>query len=128
MLISSIEGQTIEKADGNVLFVGYYDAFELDRDDDAPYTWYMTGNNTLKHSEVNHWLKACRAYFFIPETNGVRSFTLDFGEGGISTSIDKLPAELTGEGEWYSVDGMKLAKQPTRKGVYVNNGKKIVVK
>ena len=128
VLISSIEGQTIEKADGNVLFVGYYDAFELDRDDDAPYTWYMTGNNTLKHSEVNHWLKACRAYFFIPETNGVRSFTLDFGEGGISTSIDKLPAELTGEGEWYSVDGMKLAKQPTRKGVYVNNGKKIVVK
>jgi hypothetical protein len=29
---------------------------------------------------------------------------------------------------WYTVSGMKLQKRPTRKGVYIYNGKKVVVK
>ena len=32
------------------------------------------------------------------------------------------------EDDWYSVDGRKLDKQPTRKGVYLNNGRKVVIK
>ena len=29
---------------------------------------------------------------------------------------------------WYSLDGRKLDGQPTKKGVYVNNGRKVVMK
>ena len=32
------------------------------------------------------------------------------------------------DGMWYTVSGMKLQKKPTRKGVYIYNGKKVVVK
>ena len=32
------------------------------------------------------------------------------------------------DGMWYTVSGMKLQKRPTRKGVYIYNGKKVVVK
>jgi hypothetical protein len=30
--------------------------------------------------------------------------------------------------QWYTIDGMKLASKPTAKGVYIHNGKKVVVK
>ena len=28
---------------------------------------------------------------------------------------------------WYTINGVKLDKQPTKKGVYILNGKKVVV-
>ena len=33
-----------------------------------------------------------------------------------------------GVGEWYTLDGQKLSKHPTRKGLYIQNGKKVVIK
>ena len=29
---------------------------------------------------------------------------------------------------WYTLDGVKLSGKPTAKGIYINNGKKIVIK
>lgn len=29
---------------------------------------------------------------------------------------------------WYSLDGVKLAGKPTQKGIYINNGHKIIIK
>ena len=31
-------------------------------------------------------------------------------------------------GAWYSLDGRKLSAQPTARGIYVKNGKKVVIK
>lgn len=31
-------------------------------------------------------------------------------------------------GKWYTVSGMMLDKKPARKGVYIYNGRKVVVK
>lgn len=31
-------------------------------------------------------------------------------------------------GECYSLDGRKMSAKPTKKGVYINDGKKVVVK
>ena len=31
-------------------------------------------------------------------------------------------------GEWYSLDGRKLSGKPTKKGLYINSGKKVVIK
>ena len=120
-----------EDDDGNIFmeFKGYYDAFDVQANNKN--IWYLTSGNKLKYTAENRTLKACRAYFWFDDvffSNTARSFVLDFGEGGISTSVDSLPAELTGEGEWFSVDGRKLGNAPTKKGVYLNNGKKIVVK
>lgn len=35
---------------------------------------------------------------------------------------------MVNEGPWYSLDGVKLDKAPTRKGLYIHNGKKVVIK
>ena len=43
------------------------------------------------------------------------------------TAINFVKAEYT-DGQWYSISGMKLQKRPTKSGVYIFNGRKIVVK
>jgi hypothetical protein len=43
------------------------------------------------------------------------------------TGIRTIELDET-EGTWYSIDGRQLQGQPQRKGVYLQKGKKIVVK
>ena len=42
---------------------------------------------------------------------------------GISTAVTTVPAD----GDWYDLNGRKVTA-PTRKGIYIQNGKKVVVK
>ena len=49
---------------------------------------------------------------------------------GSTTAISSINADgvaVKAEG-WYTIDGIRLQGAPTEKGVYINNGKKIVVK
>ncbi len=49
---------------------------------------------------------------------------------GTTTAISNIAADgemIPAEG-WYTLNGVKLQGMPTEKGVYINNGKKIVVK
>ena len=48
--------------------------------------------------------------------------------GGV-TGIENLTPSLSeGEGAWYDLSGRKLQRRPNRKGVYILNGRKTVVK
>ena len=54
------------------------------------------------------------------------------GSNGETTSIgtiDTKTGEMTFDSEaWYTLDGVRLSGKPTKKGLYINNGKKIVIK
>ena len=61
----------------------------------------------------------------LPETIKVRLICAN----GETTVIDNL--ELTIENSddaWYDLNGRKLSKKPSRRGIYINNGKKVVNK
>ena len=49
---------------------------------------------------------------------------------GSTTAIDAITGEVINDNAegWYTVGGVKLNVQPTQKGVYINNGKKVVIK
>ena len=47
-------------------------------------------------------------------------------ENGEMTVIDAVDAASEG-GDWYTIEGMKVAK-PTKRGIYIRNGKKVIVK
>ena len=48
---------------------------------------------------------------------------------GSTTEIGTLtPTYSDSEGVWYSLDGVRLNSKPTTKGLYINNGKKVVIK
>ena len=54
------------------------------------------------------------------------------GANGETTSVIELKngkmEELNSFDSWYSLDGSKLSGKPTKKGLYINNGKKVVIK
>ena len=64
----------------------------------------------------------------LPETIKVRLIGAD-GEVTAIGSLQTKTGEVTFDKDaWYSLDGRRIEGKPTMKGIYVNNGKKIVVK
>ena len=61
-------------------------------------------------------------------TNGARM--LGINTGGENTGIETtyFTNSANSSGAWYGLDGRKLDKQPTKKGLYIYNGKKHVIK
>jgi hypothetical protein len=74
-------------------------------------------------------LHACRAYFQFSEEAKTRLFILDFGDEttGIDAQSSLKPQHSTLNTPWYTIDGKKLDKQPTRKGMYIKDGRLIVI-
>ena len=47
----------------------------------------------------------------------------------IATAIDDIPqTNENADGKWYTIDGQLLQGKPAKKGIYIHNGKKVVVK
>jgi hypothetical protein len=123
-------------------FVGTYSPVALPTDNQS--NLYLGANNTLyypsatNNAEGKFYINACRAYFHIEGGAAVREFRLNFGEEE-STGISEA-ASLNDKGQmindnWYSIDGRKLdgagagpIPAHLRKGLYINNGRKVVVK
>jgi hypothetical protein len=71
-------------------------------------------------------IPAGRAYLVVTSSEAPQlSMIID---GGGSTAIDSLEREAENDVDvWFTLDGRKLQLQPTKKGLYIKNGKKIVV-
>ncbi|MBR1447698.1 MAG: hypothetical protein IJ588_02990 [Prevotella sp.] len=83
--------------------------------------WYTN------HTGIN--LRAFEAYLSGCSAKA-RIFIEDIDENG-TTAIKELNAQTmtaTTVDGWYTLNGIRLAGAPTEKGVYINNGKKVVIK
>ncbi len=114
-------------------FCGTYDPTDIY--DDEHDKFYLGNNNKLYWPETDGYsVKAFRAYFDLsPAAAGVREFHLSFGEEGETTGIvsienGKLKIENEAGAGWYDLSGRKLQGKPTKKGLYINNGRKVVIK
>lgn len=140
--ISNAAPQTITSADGYVKFVGQYSPFEIvesgasgSHQGNRNEIILLSGNNKLGYSQSPRTLRSCRAHFWIPASiaANVRSINLvdfDSNENGDATHIKENDAwnKEHETNAWYTPDGRKLDKHPTRKGLYIVNGKKMVIK
>ena len=73
-------------------------------------------------------MRGFRAYFQLKgAAASARSFALDFGDGEVTVVNGVVGVNGVGDGSFYSLDGRRVAK-PAQKGVYVVNGKKVVIK
>ena len=58
-----------------------------------------------------------------------RAFRMDFGDEETTGIITINGSEFTVNGSgWYTLDGRKLNGTPTVSGIYLNNGKKVIIK
>ena len=100
---------------------------------------FLGDNNTLywpkpDGDNMPH-LNAFRAYFELSDPNGVREFNLNF-DGEETTSITTTdswtsqaakPSDTDKADKWYDMQGRKVSK-PTKKGMYIHKGSKVVIK
>jgi hypothetical protein len=63
--------------------------------------------------------------------NSIRTFKLNFfdEQSGEASSIKNGKLKMENEvGAWYTLNGLKLTQKPATKGLYIYNGKKVVIK
>jgi hypothetical protein len=41
--------------------------------------------------------------------------------------IDTKTGDVTFDG-WYTIDGVRLSEKPSKSGLYINNGRKVIIK
>ena len=70
---------------------------------------------------------ANKAWLAIPTELNARTINLVFDDGN-ATGLDGVTRTAEQNGDYYDLNGRKLDKKPTRKGVYIQNGRKVVIK
>lgn len=60
-------------------------------------------------------------------SNGTRAISMEF-EDGVTTGLIQIATGDVEDGDWYGIDGVKFNQKPTQRGVYINNGRKVIVK
>lgn len=58
---------------------------------------------------------------------GTRAISMEF-EDGVTTGLIQIATDDVEDGDWYGIDGIKFNQKPTQRGVYINNGRKVIVK
>ena len=119
--------------DAHVRFIGTYKSTSFTDTDNS--ILLMGGNNTLYYPTTGAGLGAQRAYFKIGSGEALArrmtAFNLNFGDGNTTGIISLTPGPSPkGEGSdyWYTLDGRRLSGKPSRAGVYINKGNKVVIK
>jgi len=115
--------------DTRVRFLGTYDKISFTSDNRS--ILFLGEENTLYWPQSGATIGACRAYFKIGEDGEearlLTGFNLNFGDGETSGIITTDFTDRT-DATWFTIDGKKLDKAPTRKGLYIRNGHKVVIK
>ncbi len=128
---------TIESDDGSVLFVPVFSPIVLEKGN-----WqnlYVGANNILRYPSPtkDFTLKTFRGYFQLmagdesasdplaPSLDIVSNIDDNNETTGIITMSD-VRSKMSDV--WYTLDGRKLDGKPTKKGLYIHNGNKLVIK
>ena len=131
-----IRGVTANVETDYVDFVGCYSPVGIYTEEKT--NLYLGANNTLYYPTASGFkVNACRGYFQLKQgltageaANGARAFVLNFGDDSNATGIltTNFTNPTNSDNEWYSLDGCRLNGKPTSKGIYINNGRKVVIK
>ncbi len=140
----TFEGVTITTAeesmapmsyDYNIYSIGFYNAYQLLPEDqlaeDEPLIYYMSSDNKLRFTGKPRVMGAFRhGFIFRKGEAGALSFTI-YEDGAETTGIAEIDGgkmQRDAADGVYSLQGVKLNAQPKQKGVYIVNGKKVVIK
>ena len=119
--IGTYKNQTV-KGGAKIMYMGA---------DDAGHYTFFTATDNGEAFDIN--LGSTRAYLDFTGTalgDAAAPTILVEEADGSTTAIVGITADgvaVAAEG-WYTINGIKLQGVPTEKGVYINNGKKVVVK
>lgn len=74
------------------------------------------------------FIRPFRAYLRLNTTSAPEYLSVNWGDGTTSiVPIDKTMVQQDADG-WFTISGFRLPDKPSKQGVYIHNGKKIVMK
>ncbi len=127
----------------NITFVGQYDLFSIvasgasgTNEGNLNEIILLGGDNLLGYASEPRTLHPFRAHFMVPVGSGlVKGYRMNVGgETGIISmdngqwKMDNGRWTMDNEaGAWYDLSGRKLDGKPAQKGVYINNGRKVII-
>lgn len=132
-------GEHTIASDGVVTFTGLYAPLSIGPDGDNT-KLFMGSNNTLFYPNGEMSINAFRSYFQLaddiiagePAGNNVKSFLLRFEDGEQATSITQITTDgtlsVSARDEWYDISGRRVNGKPSAPGIYINKGRKLLVK
>lgn len=110
-------------------FVGTYSPFEINSANQNQVI-YLGGSNTIGYaSSTPKTLHSFRAHFEITGSGArMTGSVINFDDH--TTGIINISGGLSNQSDddFYGLDGRRISGQPTQKGVYIRNGKKVVIK
>ena len=126
---------SIVSHDGTVTFLGTYAPVVFKKDEENKSVLFLQ-NNLLYYPDglEQTTIKAFRAYFPLNGIHGaaigngdIKAFVLNFGDE--STVVEMINGEMVnGKSDgWYDVSGRKLSQRPQQRGIYIYNGRKVLV-
>ena len=126
-IATTLANAAVSSEDGKLTFTGTYD-----------YTQYATENrsilflgagNTLYYPQSGATVGAFRAYF---QLNGITAGNITAARLFFGEETQGIVSMEDGRGKmsdgWYTIDGRKLDGKPVKKGLYIRNGKAVLVK
>ena len=144
--ISAIEGSSAGSM--YVDFVGSFSPVAIEANDNA--VLYLGAGNKLYYPTKNRTMGSCRAVFRLHNglavgdlaAGGAKAtrFVMNFGSddttGIVEVNADEDLKSASYESgisnplqrAWFDLQGRRLTGKPTAKGLYINNGKKVVIK
>ena len=124
--ISETTPATVSQADGDVKFVGTFSPTHLTND--GKQLFVGTGNHIHYPSSSSYYINSCRAYFDVNWTVSAEArMEIAIVDDDETTGIKTMPdVRSLMPDEWYDLQGHRVA-QPM-KGLYIVNGKKVVIK
>ena len=130
-----------EGAEKGIIFMGTYSPITYTETDNS--ILFLGANNTLYYPQpdktnpdhpIYPFSGAQRALCILygitagDPDSGINNFVLNFG-GEETNSIENGILNIENEdGAWYDLIGRKLSGKPKSKGIYINNGRKFIIK
>ena len=93
--------------------------------------YIMQGNKIYRVVTDDVKMAAFRAYLTYSESAGApaKASALTFDVDGETTGIASVGIDSSNDNDaWYTLGGQKLSKKPTANGIYICNGRKIIIK
>ena len=96
---------------------------------DATNVLFLAAGNKLKNpTSLPTDMKGFRAYFQLKgAAAGARNFDLNI-DGDVTGVNEVIGVNEVNDDSWYTLDSRKLSGKPAQKGVYIVNGKKVIIK
>ena len=114
----------------NMLVGNLGNGIKIEETDGDKTNYYLSGKDgSFVSVNGNANIGKNKAYLQLPTSvfGGTRSIGISYDDEDGTTSIKNLTPALTeGEGAWFTLQGQRVAKPG--KGLYIHNGKKVVIK